>query len=96
MVEEAKTVVEAVAVEAPAEDKKALYILQIKRNKLCEESMKTLKCLLLHILRTTQLQHVVIEVYFDESEFTPLDDHLELILKMMVTGYNLTEPEHSR
>lgn len=45
---------------------KAMYILQVNREKLTEESMRTLKCLLLHILRTTQLQHIVIEIYLDE------------------------------
>ena len=58
--------------------------------------MRVLKCLLLHILRTTELQHLVIETYFDESEFTPLSSHLDLITKLLITGYNLTEPEHSR
>ena len=82
--------------DATLEGKKALYILQITRSKFSEESMKVLKCLLLHILRTTKMQHIVIEVYFDMEEFSPLDAHLELILKMLVTGYNLTEPEHSR
>ena len=55
-----------------------------------------LKCLLFHILRTTGLQHIVVEMYFDEEQFNPLSDHLELILKVLLTGYNLTEPEHSR
>ena len=58
--------------------------------------MRTLKCLLLHILRTTQLMHIVIEIYLDEREYTPFSDHLRLIMKMLTTGYNLTEPEHSR
>ena len=31
---------------------KGLYILQIKRDKLTEERMRTLKCLILHIIRT--------------------------------------------
>lgn len=75
---------------------KAMYILQINQSKFSEESMRVLKCLLLHILRTTQLLHIVIEVYFDMEEYSPLDSHIELILKMLVTGYNLTEPEHSR
>ena len=50
----------------------------------------------MHILRSTGLQHIVLEVYFDEAEFFPLQSNLEHIIKMMVTGYNLTEPEHSR
>ena len=58
--------------------------------------MKLLKCLLFHILRTTGLQNIVMEVYFDEEQFNPLSDYLELILKVLLTGYNLTEPEHSR
>ena len=58
--------------------------------------MKVLKCLLFHILRTTGLQNIVVEVYFDEEQFNPLSDYLELILKVLLTGYNLTEPEHSR
>ena len=57
--------------------------------------MKILKCLLLHIIRTSNLQDIVVEVYLDESEFFPLEENLEIILKMLVTGYNLTEPEHS-
>jgi len=57
--------------------------------------MRTLKCLLLHILRTTELQRVVIEVYLDEQDFSPFSDQLGLIIKMLTTGYNLTEPEHS-
>lgn len=50
---------------ASASNKRALYLLQIKRSKLNEESMRALKCYLLHILRTTLLQHIVIEIYFD-------------------------------
>ena len=73
-----------------------MYILQITRDKLCEESMKVLKCALLHIIRTTQLQNIVIEVYFDDAQFAPMESHVELILKCLITGYNLTEPEHSR
>ena len=76
--------------------KKAIYILQIKQEKFTEESMKVLKCLLLHIVRTSQLQHIIVEVHFDEEQYSPFESHLELILKMLVTGYNLTEPEHSR
>ena len=70
--------------------------MQITRDKITEESMRVLKCLLLHILRTTQLEYIVVEVYFDENDFSPLDAHLALILKVVLTGYNLTEPEHSR
>ena len=79
-----------------ADQNKAMYILQITRSKLTEESMRMLKCLLLHILRTTELQHIVVEIYFDQNEFSPLSSHLSLILKALNTGYNLTEPEHSR
>ena len=75
--------------------KRALYILQIRRDKLTEESMKVLKCLLLHILRTSGLQNIVVEIYFDEEEFSPLAEQLELVLKVILSGYNLTEPEHS-
>ena len=75
---------------------KVLYILQIKRAKLNEESMKVLKCLLLHIIRITELQHIILEVYFDEDEFSPLSKYIDAIVKMLVTGYNLLEPEHSR
>ena len=55
-----------------------------------------LKCLLFHILRTTGLENIVVEVYFDEEQFSPLSANVELILKVLLTGYNLTEPEHSR
>lgn len=58
--------------------------------------MKVLKCLLFYILRTTDLKHIVVEVYFDMEQFSPLEDQVELILKVLLTGYNLTEPEHSR
>ena len=75
--------------------KKALYILQITRNKLTEENMKVLKCILLHILRSTEINHIIIEVYFDEQEFTPFEQNIRIITKMLVTGYNLTEPELS-
>ena len=73
-----------------------MYILQITRDKLTEESMRTLKCLILHIIRTTELKHIVIELHFNEEQFSPFDANLSLIIKMLVTGYNLTEPEHSR
>ena len=76
--------------------KKALYILQITRNKLTEENMKVLKCILLHILRSTEINHIIIEVYFDEEEFTPFEQNIRIITKMLVTGYNLTEPELSQ
>ena len=75
---------------------KALYILQIKKSKLTEQSMRVLKCLLFHVLRTTGVQHITVEVHFDQTEFFPLEQHLDTILKMLITGYNLTEPEHSR
>ena len=42
------------------------------------------------------MRHIIVEVYFDEEHFSPIEDHLETILKMLITGYNLTEPEHSR
>ena len=58
--------------------------------------MKVLKCILLHILRSTEINHIIIEVYFDEEEFTPFEQNIRIITKMLVTGYNLTEPEHSR
>ena len=54
--------------------KRALYILQITREKLSEESMKVLKCLLFHILRTSELKSIVVEIYFDEEQFSPLAD----------------------
>jgi len=38
----------------------------------------------------------VVEIHFDQTDFVPLEDHFELIIKMCTTGYNLTEPEHSR
>ena len=76
--------------------KKAMYILQLSRDKLTEENMKIFKCLLLHIIREQGHKNIIIEVYFDENDFSPLPEHLEIILKALVTGYNLTEPEHSR
>ena len=58
--------------------------------------MGVLKCLLFHILRTIDVKHIIVEVHFDEDEFNPINKHLETILKILITGYNLTEPEHSR
>ena len=57
--------------------------------------MKVLKCILLHILRSTEINHIIIEVYFDEQEFAPFEQNIRIITKMLVTGYNLTEPELS-
>ena len=88
---------DGLAQSVPRDAKRALYVLQITREKLIsEQSMRTLKCLLMHILRTTELKHIILELYFDQTEFSPLTDHMNLILKMLVTGYNLMEPEHSR
>ena len=75
---------------------KCLYILQIKPAKLCKESMVKLKCLLFEIIHRTQTQHLVLEVFFDEAAFFPLEDQIGLIVKMLVNAYNLLEPEHSR
>ena len=58
--------------------------------------MKILKCLLLQIIRTTDTKTINLEVYFDQDEFNPIHDHISAILKMLVTGYNLLEPEHTR
>ena len=44
-------------------------MLQVNRDKLNEERMRTLKCLLLHILRTTDVKDLVIELHLDEEEF---------------------------
>ena len=76
--------------------KRAVYLLQITRDKLTEEHMRTLKCLILNIIRITFLEHIIIEVHFNQEQFSPFEEQLKLILKMLVTGYNLTEPEHSR
>ena len=73
-----------------------LYILQINKSKLNQNSMKILKCLLLHIIQTTNTKTINLEVYFDQNEFNPIHDHIGAILKMLVTGYNLLEPEHTR
>ena len=58
--------------------------------------MKVLKCLLLHIIRTTDTKKINLEVYFDQAEFDPIEDHVSSIIKMLITGYNLCEPEHTR
>ena len=59
--------------------------------------MKVFKCLLLHIIREQGHKHIIMEVYFDEDDFSPpYGEHLEIILKALIAGYNLTEPEHSR
>jgi hypothetical protein len=57
--------------------------------------MVKLKCLLFEVIRRTETQHLVLEVFFDES-FLPLEDKIGLVVKMLVNGYNLLEPEHSR
>ena len=58
--------------------------------------MKILKCLLLHIIRTTETKKINLEVYFDQAEFDPVQDHIGSIIQMLITGYNLCEPEHTR
>ena len=74
---------------------KCLYILQITQEKMNKDSMKTLKCLLFEMIRMTKTEHIVLEVWFGD-EFQPVDEQLGLIVKMLVNGYNLLEPEHSR
>ena len=58
--------------------------------------MVKLKCLLFEIKHLTDTDHIVLEVFFNEQEFFPLEEQLGLIVKMLVNGYNLLEPEHSR
>jgi len=79
-----------------AEKVKVLYILQITRSKLNHDMMKMLKCLLCYILSTTKSEHLVLEVHYDVDEFDPLPSYIGLILKLLVNGYNLLEPEHSK
>ena len=50
---------------ASMKGKRAVYLLQIPRDKLTEEQMRTLKCLILNIIRVTQLEHIIIEVHFN-------------------------------
>ena len=76
-------------------DSTIVYLLQITKEKLCNDAMKLLKCLLMYILRTSQSKHIILEVYFNE-EFNPIENHTELVLKMLVNGYNLLQPEHSK
>ncbi len=55
------------------EQSKALYILQIIKSKFSELSMRVLKCLLFQILRSTELKHIILELYFDQAEFSPIE-----------------------
>jgi len=71
-------------------------MLQITTSMLNKEAMLKLKCLLFEVIRRTKTNHIVLEVFFDETEFFPLEEQLGLIVKMLVNGYNLLEPEHSR
>ena len=63
---------------------------------LHKEAMVKLKCLLFEVIHRTKTNYIVLEVFFDETEFFPLEEQLGLIVKMLVNGYNLLEPEHSR
>ena len=61
---------------------KALYILQITKEKLTHESFKTLKALLHYILKNdTSVKDIIIEVYFEEQDFgTNFTDHCKSIV----------------
>ena len=58
--------------------------------------MEMLKCLLMHIIRKTETNHLYLEVYFDTDEFSQLEDSIDSIFQLVISGYNLLEPEHSR
>ena len=58
--------------------------------------MKLLKCLLMYVIRATKTKHLYLEMHFDKDEFPLLEENIDAIFQMVVTGYNLLEPEHSR
>jgi len=58
--------------------------------------LKVLKFILLHIIKTTTNKSFTLEVYFDEKEFMPMSNHFSLLLKMLINGYNMMEPEHTQ
>ena len=61
---------------------KALYILQITKEKLTHESFKTLKALLNYILKhDTLVKDITIEVYFEEKDFgNNFTDHCKSVV----------------
>ena len=77
---------------------KSLYILQVTKQKLTHESFKILKALLHYILgKDSSITDIIIEVYFQEEDFgSNLAQHTASIVQLIVNGYNLLEPEHSK
>jgi hypothetical protein len=74
---------------------KVLYLLQITKEKLNHDFFFLLKCMLLHAHRSTDTEILVIECYFDENDFDPIEDHIETVQMIFFNGYNLLEPERS-
>jgi len=77
---------------------KAFYLLQITKQKLNHESFKKLKALLHYILnQNKEITDIIIEVYFEEQDFgNNYTNHTVPIVQLIVNGYNLLEPEHSK
>ena len=74
---------------------KILYFLQITKDKLSTSSFKIIKQLLNHILKITNSQHIIMETYFEPTDFgQDITNHLTDIVGLIVNGYNLLEPEH--
>ena len=77
---------------------KTLYLLQINKHKLQHESFKKIKALLHYILsQNKSITDIIIEVYFDDEDFqNNFNQHTSSIVQLIVNGYNLLEPEHSK
>ena len=41
--------------------------------------MKMLKCLLMHVIRTTETKHLYLEIFFDKDEFSEMAEHIDAI-----------------
>ena len=52
--------------------------------------------MLLHAHRSTDTETLVIECYFDENDFNPIEDHIDTVQMIFFNGYNLLEPERSK
>jgi len=62
-----------------------------------------LRCLLYYILKMNdnECKHLVIEVHFDKTDFPSASDgsafiETQAIWQLIVNGYNLLEPDHSK
>ena len=57
-----------------------------------------MKALLHYILgKDKSISDIIIEVYFEEEDFGyDMSQHTTSIVQLIVNGYNLLEPEHSK